>query len=104
MVKSQTKQKNRINLSVGKCESCGKFVTVLYWDSEQRKWLCKDCKFKKEKEVKQLPEGSFFAPGQAQNKLNGTEQRFIGEKGGLVNEIQENWLFTVYQQVINTFP
>ena len=52
MVKSQTKQKNRLNLSVGKCESCGKFVTVLYWNSEQRKWLCKDCKFKKEKEAK----------------------------------------------------
>jgi len=42
-----------------KCKNCGKEVSVVYYDFENRKWLCVDCKFRKipVKTDKYIPKG-----------------------------------------------
>jgi len=50
MIQAKQKQKkNKVNLSIGKCEICQKFVSVLYFDNEKKIWKCKECRFKGEK-------------------------------------------------------
>lgn len=55
----KSKPYKRFLSSIWKCKNCGKEVSVVYYDFENRKWLCVDCKFRKipVKTDKYIPKG-----------------------------------------------